>query len=142
MEKLRVMFLCTGNSCRSQMAEGWAKYLAGDLLEVKSAGIKVTGQNQRAIQTMADVGIDISMQQSIRVNGEMLEWTDLLVTLCDNAEAQCPIVNPQTLRLHMPIADPAKLKGPEQEVMAEFAIIRDKIRERVEVVIQQLKHVA
>jgi arsenate reductase len=64
------------------------------------------------------------------------------VTLCDNAEAQCPIVNPQTLRLHMPIADPAKLKGPEQEVMAEFAIIRDKIRERVEVVIQQLKHVA
>jgi len=142
MEKLRVMFLCTGNSCRSQMAEGWAKYLAGDLLDVKSAGVKVTGQNQRAIQTMADVGIDISMQQSIRVNGEMLEWTDLLVTLCDNAEAQCPIVNPQTLRLHMPIADPAKLTGPEDEVMAEFAIIRDKIRERVEVVIQQLKHVA
>lgn len=138
MEKVRVMFLCTGNSCRSQMAEGWARELADDFIEVKSAGIDAYGQNENAIKAMADVDIDISMQQSIRVNGEMLEWADLLVTLCDNAEEQCPVVNPQTTRLHMPLPDPAKIRGSEEEVTAAFAQIRDQIRERVELVIDQI----
>ena len=142
MDKFRVMFLCTGNSCRSQMAEGWARELADDFIEVKSAGIDAYGQNENAIRTMAEVGIDISMQQSIRVNGEMLEWADLLVTLCDNAEEQCPVVNPQTMRLHMPLPDPAKIRGTDEEIKHEFAEIRDQIRERVEVVLEQLKSVA
>ncbi len=142
MDKVRVMFLCTGNSCRSQMAEGWARELADDFIEVKSAGVEVHGQNENAIKAMAEVGIDISMQQSIRVNGEMLEWADLLVTLCDNAEEQCPVVNPQTMRLHMHLPDPAKIRGTDEEIRAEFSIIREQIRQRVELVIEQLKSVA
>ncbi len=142
MDRLRVMFLCTGNACRSQMAEGWTRALADDLINVKSAGIEAHGQNERAIRSMAEVGIDISQQQSIRVNGEMLEWADLLVTLCDNAEEQCPVMNTQAAKLHLPLPDPAKLKGSDEELMVEFAAIRDQIRQRVEHVIQQLHQVA
>ena len=141
MDRLRVMFLCTGNACRSQMAEGWARELAGDLIEAKSAGIEAHGQNERAIKSMAEVGIDISQQQSIRINGEMLEWADLLVTLCDNAEEQCPIMNPHMAKLHFPLPAPAKLKGDEQELITEFAHIRDQIKHRVDYVIQQLHQV-
>lgn len=139
MEKVRVMFLCTGNSCRSQMAQGWAKTLAPELIEVRSAGIECHGQNQLAINVMAEVGIDISMQESIRVNREMLEWADLVVTLCDNAEEQCPVVNPHTAKLHLPLADPAKIKGSEEEVRAEFHHARDKIKQRVDYVLEQIQ---
>lgn len=138
MDKIRVMFLCTGHSCRSQMAEGWARALAADNIEVRSAGIEARGQNQRAIKVMAEVDIDISTQESIRVNGEMLEWADLLVTLCDNAEEQCPVVSPHTARLHLPLTDPAKYRGSDSEILAEFRITRDKIRQRVEYVLSQL----
>ena len=143
MDKIRVMFLCTGHSCRSQMAEGWARALAADHIDVRSAGIEARGQNTRAIQVMAEAGIDISQQESIRVNGEMLEWADLLVTLCDNAEEQCPVVSPHTARLHLPLTDPAKYRDDEAEILAEFRITRDKIRQRVEYVLSQLtgKHV-
>ena len=136
---MRVMFLCTGNACRSQMAEGWARELAGDLISIKSAGIEAHGQNQRAISAMKEVGIDISKQESIRINGEMLEWTDLLVTLCDNAEEQCPVISPHTIKLHLPLSDPAKIKGTEEELQAEFREAREKIKERVEFVIEQLR---
>ena len=139
MEKMRVMFLCTGNACRSQMAEGWARELAGDLISIKSAGIEAHGQNQRAISAMKEVGIDISKQESIRINGEMLEWTDLLVTLCDNAEEQCPVISPHTIKLHLPLSDPAKIKGTEEELQAEFREAREKVKERVEFVIEQLR---
>ena len=138
MEKLRVLFLCTGNACRSQMAEGWAKELAGETIKIKSAGVEMHGKNERAINAMAEVGIDISGQESIRVNGEMLEWTDLLVTLCDNAEEQCPVLNPHAMRLHLPLPDPAKVKGTEEEVLAEFREARDKIKSRIEYVLQQI----
>jgi arsenate reductase len=124
------------------MAEGWARELADEYIEVKSAGIDAYGQNENAIQSMAEVGIDISKQQSIRVNGEMLEWADIVVTLCDNADEQCPVVNPQTMRLHMPLPDPAKIKGSNEELKHEFALIREQIRERVEVVLEQVKQVA
>lgn len=138
MEKFRIMFLCTGNSCRSQMAEGWARFLAGDDVEIRSAGIEAHGQNAQAIKVMAEVGIDISLQESIRVNGEMLEWADLLVTLCENADEQCPVVSPHTLRLHLPLTDPAKYRGTEEEILAEFRLTREKIKQRVNYVLQQL----
>jgi arsenate reductase len=138
MEKFRIMFLCTGNSCRSQMAEGWARFLAGYEIEVRSAGIESHGQNPQAIQVMSEVGIDISRQESIRVNGEMLEWADLLVTLCENADEQCPVVSPHTLRLHLPLTDPAKYRGSEAELLKEFRITREKIKQRVNYVLQQL----
>jgi len=138
MDKFRIMFLCTGNSCRSQMAEGWARFLAGDDVEIRSAGIEAHGQNVQAIKVMAEVGIDISLQESIRVNGEMLEWADLLVTLCENADEQCPVVSPHTLRLHLPLTDPAKYRGTEEEILAEFRLTREKIKQRVNYVLQQL----
>ena len=138
MDKIRVMFLCTGHSCRSQMAEGWARALAADNIDIRSAGIEARGQNTRAIKVMAEEGIDISQQESIRVNGEMLEWADLLVTLCDNAEEQCPVVSPHTARLHLPLTDPAKYRGTEEEILLEFRTTRDKIRQRVEYVLSQL----
>lgn len=138
MDKLRVMFLCTGNACRSQMAEGWARALAGKDIEIKSAGIEAHGQNALAIRVMAEVGIDISAQESIRVNGEMLEWADLLVTLCDNAEEQCPLLSPHTIKVHLPMPDPAKMRGDEQELLNEFRETREKVRQRVEFVIEQV----
>ncbi len=138
MDKLRVMFLCTGNSCRSQMAEGWARALAGDDIEIKSAGIEAHGQNKMAIRVMKEVGIDISGQESIRVNGEMLEWADLLVTLCDNAEEQCPLLSPHTVKVHLPLPDPTKMRGDEQELLNEFRETREKVRQRIEFVIEQV----
>lgn len=138
METLRVMFLCTGNACRSQMAEGWARALAGDNVEIKSAGIEAHGQNGYAIQVMSEVGIDISRQESIRVNGEMLEWADLLVTLCDNAEEQCPLLSPHTIKVHLPLPDPAKMRGSEPQLLEEFRETREKVRQRVEFVLEQV----
>jgi arsenate reductase len=138
MEKMRILFLCTGNACRSQMAEGWTKELAGNHVEVISAGIEAHGQNERAINAMAEVGIDISEQESIRVNGEMLEWADLLVTLCDNAEEQCPVINPHTVKLHLPMPDPAKKKGSDEEIQAEFREAREKVKQRVSYVLEQI----
>ncbi|MCX4186360.1 arsenate reductase ArsC [Methylophaga sp. OBS4] len=138
MDRLRVMFLCTGNSCRSQMAEGWARALSGDDIEIKSAGIEAHGQNTHAIKVMAEIGIDISQQESIRVNGEMLEWADLLVTLCDNAEEQCPLLSPHTIKVHLPLPDPAKMKGEEAEILGAFRETREKVRQRVEFVLEQV----
>jgi len=138
MEKMRILFLCTGNACRSQMAEGWMRELSNNVIEVKSAGIEAHGQNERAISSMAEVGIDISEQESIRVNGEMLEWADLLVTLCDNAEEQCPVINPHTIKLHLPLPDPAKKKGSNEEIQAEFREAREKVKQRVTYVLEQL----
>lgn len=135
---MRILFLCTGNACRSQMAEGWMRELAKNAIDVKSAGIEAHGQNIRAIHAMAEVGIDISQQESIRVNGEMLEWADLLVTLCDNAEEQCPVINPHTIKLHLPLADPAKKKGSEEEIQAEFREAREKVKQRVNYVLEQI----
>lgn len=120
------------------MAEGWARFLTHDDIEIRSAGIEAHGQNVQAIKVMAEVGIDISSQESIRVNGEMLEWADLLVTLCENADEQCPVVSPHTLRLHLPLTDPAKFRGTEDEILAEFRITREKIKQRVNYVLQQL----
>lgn len=135
---MRILFLCTGNACRSQMAEGWTKEIAGNKVEVRSAGIETHGQNEHAIHTMAELGIDISEQQSIRLNAEMLEWADLLVTLCDYAEQQCPVLNQHTVRLHLPLPDPAKKKGSEQEIQEEFREAREQLKRRVNYVLEQI----
>lgn len=138
MEKFRIMFLCTGNSCRSQMAEGWARFLGGDEIDVRSAGIEAHGQNIQAIKVMSEVGIDISQQESIRVNGEMLEWADLLVTLCESADEQCPVFSLHTLRMHLPLTDPAKYRGSEKEILAGVCLLGEKIKQRVNHLLQQL----
>ncbi|NPV52010.1 MAG: arsenate reductase (thioredoxin) [Firmicutes bacterium] len=131
-KKKRVMFLCTGNSCRSQMAEGFARVLFGDNWEVYSTGIEPAGLNRRAIEVMREVGIDISMQTSDPIEPELLKKMDLVVTLCGGAEERCPMTPPAVRRIHWPLPDPAKAKGREEEIMAQFRRVRDDIRRRVE----------
>jgi len=131
-KKKRVLFLCTGNSCRSQMAEGWLKHLADDEYEVFSAGIEAHGKNPRAITVMQEAGIDISTQASEVVDTAILESLDLLVTVCSHADNHCPIFSMQGKREHWPFDDPAKALGTEEEIMLEFRRVRDQIRARIE----------
>lgn len=127
-----ILFLCTGNSCRSQMAEGFARALAGDRADILSAGIEAHGKNPRAIAAMAEVGIDISGQASTRLDESMLARADLLVTVCGHADEHCPVLPPGKRRIHWPLPDPARATGSEDEIRAEFRAVRDDIRARVE----------
>jgi len=127
----RVLFLCTGNSCRSQMAEGWLRELGGDRFEVFSAGIEAHGKNPRAIAVMAEAGVDISAQQSEILDPELLKSIDLLVTVCGHADEHCPIVPGECSKVHWPFDDPAKASGEEVDVMQEFCRVRDQIRDRI-----------
>jgi len=130
--KLKVLFLCTGNACRSQMAEGWLKHLGGDRFEVYSAGIVAHGKNPRAITVMQEAGVDISKQKSEQLDPSLLENIDLLITVCSNADESCPVVPANCKKEHWPFEDPAKATGSEQEIMAEFRRVRDLIRTRIE----------
>lgn len=134
----RVLFLCTGNSCRSQMAEGWARHFGGDALEVRSAGIEAHGKNSRAIVVMREAGIDISAQESTRLTDAMLAGLDLVVTVCGHADEHCPVLPPGVKKVHWPLADPARASGSEEEVMAVFRLSRDDIRERVRTLVAEL----
>lgn len=140
--KVRILFLCTGNSCRSQMAEGWANYLGGEWLEARSAGIEAHGQNPRAIAVMREAGVDISRQASRRLSDEMLQWVDLVVTVCGHADEHCPVLPPGTQKKHWPLSDPAKAQGSEEEIMAVFRATRDDIKARVEGVIGGIRLLA
>ncbi len=128
---MNILFLCTGNSCRSQMAEGWARHLAGDRFEVQSAGIEAHGKNPRAIEVMAEVGIDISGQESTKLTDEMLQQADVLVTVCGHADEHCPVLPPGKRKIHWPLTDPAKSKGTEAAIMKQFRATRDEVSERV-----------
>lgn len=138
-KKPHILFLCTGNSCRSQMAEGWAKHLGGNRIEVDSAGIEAHGKNPRAIKVMAEAGVDISAQESTQLTDEMLRRADLVVTVCGHADERCPLLPPGTRKEHWPLDDPAKARGTEEEIMEVFRISRDDIRDRVSKLIKQLK---
>ncbi len=134
-----LLFLCTGNSCRSQMCEGFARRMAPEGLEVRSAGIEAHGKNPRAIAVMAEAGMDISGQESTTLTDEMLEWADLVVTVCGHADEHCPVLPPGTRKIHWPLEDPAKAEGSEEEVMAVFRASRDDIRGRVTALLQDLE---
>jgi arsenate reductase len=136
--KARILFLCTGNSCRSQMAEGWAKHLGSEWLEATSAGIEAHGMNPRAIAVMREAGVDISHQESTRVTPEMLARADLVVTVCGHADEHCPVLPAGVQKKHWPLDDPAKATGTEDEVMARFRATRDEVRSRVEGLIGRL----
>ncbi|HMB59222.1 MAG TPA: arsenate reductase (thioredoxin) [Xanthomonadales bacterium] len=128
---MNILYLCTGNSCRSQMAEGWTRKLAGSLVEVHSAGIEAHGKNPRAIAVMKERNVDISGQDSNVVTGEMLDRADLVVTVCGHADEQCPVLPAGTKKIHWPLSDPAKATGSEEEIMDQFRATRDEVRERV-----------
>lgn len=128
---LNILFLCTGNSCRSQMAEGFARQQAGDAAVIQSAGIEAHGKNPRAIATMSELGVDISSQESTSITDAMLAEADLVVTVCGHADEHCPILPPGTRRVHWPIPDPARATGTEEEITALFRDVRDDVRARV-----------
>ncbi|OLN22253.1 arsenate reductase (thioredoxin) [Domibacillus antri] len=132
MEKKIIYFLCTGNSCRSQMAEGWAKKYLSDEWEVKSAGIEAHGLNPNAVKAMNEVGIDISNQTSDIIEADILNNATLAVTLCGDAADKCPFTPPSVRREHWGFDDPAKAEGTEEEKWAVFQRVRDEIGERIE----------
>lgn len=131
MAKKTVYLLCTGNSCRSQMAEGWAKKHLGDTWEVKSAGIEAHGLNPNAVKAMQEVDIDISNQTSDIIDPEILNNADFVVTLCGDAADKCPMTPPQVKRDHWGFDDPATAQGDEEEKWAVFQNVRDQIGERI-----------
>ncbi len=138
-EKIRVLFLCTGNACRSQMAEGWARALGGDWLVARSAGIEAHGKNPRAIAVMREAGVDISGQASTRLTPEMLQDVDVVVTVCGHADEHCPVLPPGVSKIHWPLEDPARATGSEEAVMAVFRACRDEIRRRVQDLLDELQ---
>ncbi|MBN2571030.1 MAG: arsenate reductase ArsC [Ignavibacteriales bacterium] len=126
---MKILILCTGNSCRSQMAEGFLKSF-DSRLEVYSAGTKPADKpNQFAIKAMAEIGIDISNQKPENVQKYLLESFDYLITVCDNAKETCPVfLGKVKNRLHLDFEDPADAVGTEEEVMPVYRLVRDKIR--------------
>jgi arsenate reductase len=136
---MNILFLCTGNSCRSQIAEGWAKQSAPADWTIMSAGIEAHGKNPRAIAVMADADVDISGQESTRVTDEMLDQADLVVTVCGHADEHCPALPAGTRKIHWPLEDPAKAQGSEEEIMQVFQASRDDIRQRVVKLLEDLK---
>ena len=135
---MKILFLCTGNSCRSQIAEGWAKTLDGDQFEVYSAGIESHGKNPRAIAVMQEVGIDISAQESTKLTDEMLAGIDYVVTVCGHADEHCPVLPAETRKEHWPLSDPARATGSEEDIMTVFRASRDDIRQRVADLLERL----
>ncbi|ALP37779.1 arsenate reductase (thioredoxin) [Paenibacillus sp. 28ISP30-2] len=131
MDKKTIYFLCTGNSCRSQIAEGWAKKVLGDHWNVYSAGIEAHGLNPKAVQAMQEVEIDISGQTSDIISSERLNSADLVVTLCGDAADKCPVTPPHVRREHWGFDDPAKAQGTEEEKWAVFQRVRDEIGVRI-----------
>ena len=134
----KIMFLCTANSCRSQMAEGFAKEFGKGLIEVHSAGLMAAGVHNRAIAVMKEIGIDISNQKSKVIEEGLLKQMDIIVTLCGYAEELCPYTPPEIKRIHWPIKDPVGTIGTEPEIMNEFRRARDEIKEKVQELIKQI----
>lgn len=128
-EKPVVLILCTGNSCRSQMAEAFLRRAAGDLIEVHSAGSAPAGYvHPFAVKVMAEVGIDISQQRSKHMNEFLGRPVHTVITVCGEADAACPVFPGQVNRYHWPFDDPAKATGTEEEVLAVFRRVRDELR--------------
>ncbi|HHA19262.1 MAG TPA: arsenate reductase (thioredoxin) [Methylophaga sp.] len=135
-----MLFLCTGNSCRSQIAEGWAKWYGKPLFDIQSAGIETHGKNPRAIAVMKEAGVDISNQESSKVSDDMLARANLVVTVCSHADEHCPILPPGTKKEHWPLEDPAKAQGSEEEIMDQFRASRDNIEARVKDLLQRFNN--
>jgi arsenate reductase len=124
----KVLVLCTGNSCRSQIAEGFLRHFAGNKAQIYSAGIETHGVNPKAIQVMAESGIDISGHTSNNVNEYAGIDFDYVITVCDNAKESCPVFPAKAEKFHYNFPDPAKATGTDEEVMDQFRRVRDMIK--------------
>jgi arsenate reductase len=134
-KKIKILFLCTGNSCRSQMAEGWTRYLKGDTIKPYSAGIETHGLNQNAVKVMAEAGVDISHYASKHVRDLMNIPFEYVVTVCDSANESCPVFPGNVKRYHISFDDPPKLAKhakSEEEALVHYRRVRDEIRSFVE----------
>ena len=130
---LRVLFLCTGNSCRSQMAEGWARHLRDHVLEPVSAGVAPSGLNPTAVRVMAEAGVDISGHRAKGVDEVLAEAPpDVVVTVCDHAAETCPAFPGRARVVHRGFQDPVAAEGSAEEVLEVYRRVRDEIREFVE----------
>jgi arsenate reductase len=129
--KPKILFLCTGNSCRSQMAEGFLRYLAGDRFEACSAGIHPTTVNPMAIEVMAEIGIDISGHRSKSAAEYLGKHFPYVITVCNHARERCPIFPGPAQRLHWGFDDPAEARGSREARLAVFRRVRDQIRAKV-----------
>lgn len=136
---MKVMFLCTGNACRSQMAEGIARECGKDIIEPYSAGLMAAGVHPRAIAVMKEIGIDISAQSSKTIDENFLKTMDVIITLCGNAEHACPSTPAKIKRIHWPINDPVGTRGREEKIMKAFRRTRDEISARTEQFIAGIK---
>jgi len=130
-KKVRILFLCTGNSCRSQMAEGWARHLKGDVVEAYSAGIETHGLNQYAVKVMGEAGVDISSHSSKNVRELLHIAFDYVVTVCDSARENCPFF-PGEIEIGKSFPDPSAFTGTEEEILGKVRIVRDEIKNWVE----------
>lgn len=124
----KVLVLCTGNSCRSQIAEGYLKHFAGDKAVIYSAGIETHGVNPRAIETMKADGIDLSGHTSNNIEEYLDIDFDFVITVCDNAKESCPYFPTQAVKFHYNFPDPAKAQGTEEEIKSQFAEVREMIK--------------
>lgn len=125
----KILVLCTGNSCRSQIAEGYLKYFAGDKAQVYSAGVETHGVNPKAIQIMQEDDIDISNHTSNNVNEYRSIDFDYVITVCDNAQERCPYFPSNAKKFHYNFPDPAKATGTEEQVMQQFRDVRNMIKQ-------------
>jgi len=128
----KILFLCTGNSCRSQIAEGLANDIFDYSCHIESAGTEKHGVNPYAIKTLKDIGIDISNYKSKTINLDKLNKFDLVITLCGDAKDKCPILDKGVKHIHWNLKDPAKFRGTDLEVMSQFRNTRDLISTNIE----------
>lgn len=138
---LKILFLCTGNSCRSQMAEGWARHLKGHELDAYSAGTATHGLNDRAVAVMAEAGVDMSSHHSKTVAELPVDSFDYVITVCSNAEQNCPVFPGTAVKVHKNFDDPPKLAmnaRTEAEALAHYRRVRDEIRAYVETLPESL----
>lgn len=138
MAKKKVLFVCTGNSARSQMAEGFARALAGRQVEAFSAGMDPKGLNPHAVEVMREQGLDISHQQSKAFSEDLARTMDYVVTVCGHAEERCPLLHPGVKRLHWPLDDPARASGSREEILEVFRRCRDEVERRVRDLLAEL----
>ncbi len=134
----KVMFLCTANSCRSQMAEGFARELGKGIIEPYSAGLSPAGVNPNAVRVMKEIGIDISNQTSKAIDEHFLKQMDIIITLCGHAEAMCPMTPPEIKRIHWPIEDPVSAIETEEDIMDAFRKARDEIKTKIQSLVKEL----
>lgn len=135
----KVMFVCTGNSARSQMAEGFARHFGQGRIEAYSAGMEPSRLNPFAVAAMQEKGIDISHQRSKVFDEGLARRMDVVVTVCGNADKRCPILPPEVKKLHWPLEDPAAARGTDAEILAKFREIRDQIEARLRELVRTLK---